>query len=134
MLPRAHGGGVPEHKHVSFLDRTHAIGNEPVPSPVSAAYHIPSARRGELQLLPVDKKTASPRRCHEFGAAFAAAVRIVAAHRVNFAVWPRPFAVFVAFVTGDDEHGADTVNCATGFEQMDCTHDIGLIGTHRILI
>ena len=43
----------------------------------------------------------------EFGAALAAAVGIVAAHRVVLAIAPEPFAVLVALVAGDDDHRAD---------------------------
>jgi len=58
----------------------------------------------------------------------------VAAHGFVFAVAPVPFAVFVAFVGGDVDDGADAGSVAHGFQEVNGAHDVGGVGLDRAAI
>src|SRR5207245_10768602 len=96
--------------------------------------HVACAGRGEQQPLSCGKKATAPGGHHQLGAALATAVGIVAAHCVDFTIWPCPLAVFIAFVACDDNDGLHTADRATRFEQVHGSHHVGTICADWILI
>ena len=58
----------------------------------------------------------------------------MAAHGFVFAVAPVPFAVFVAFVGGDVDDGADAGGVAHAFQQVNGAHDVGGVGVDRVAV
>ncbi len=70
----------------------------------------------------------------QLGAAFAAAVGIVSAHRLVLAIGPVPLLILVALVAGDDDDGADARRAADGVEQMDGAEHVDRVGLHRALV
>ena len=51
-----------------------------------------------------------------------------------FPISPDPFPVLLDFIGGHVDKRTDTVRTADAFKHIDRPHDIGLIGTARILI
>ncbi len=59
----------------------------------------------------------------------------MATHRFVFAISFGTLAIFVAFVAGDDHNRGDfSAGGPDGFQQVDCSHDVGGIRAHRVLI
>ena len=80
-----------------------AVGHQPVGRPVAAADDVAGARRGDRDARLAPGTSARQRAGDQLGAGLARAVGVVAAQRVVFAVGPRPLAVLVALVGGDDD-------------------------------
>ena len=68
---------------------------------------------------------------YQFGASLAAAVRIVAAHRLMLTVGPVPLLIFVALVAGDDDDGAHAGSVADGFQKVNGAEDVDRVGLDR---
>ena len=126
--------GVANGNHRFSYHAADDIGNKPVLGPVSAADDISGAcgcNSGSFLVL--EERTAICRR-HQFRAAFARAVRIVASHGIMLAVSPNPFAVFIAFIAGDDHHRAHGWGLTRGFENIHRAHHIRGISLDGFLI
>ena len=108
------------------------IRNKSIGCPVTAADDVARADRRDARAV-LEEGTAVGRD-HELGRALAAAVGVVPAHRIAFAIGPDPLAVFVAFVAGDGDDGANAFRPAAGVEQMHRAHDVGRVGLDRIVV
>ena len=129
VLPGPDRGGTPDHHRRAGGEGPHAVGHEAILGPVAAADHVAGPGRGHAGRRGRAAEVGSPpRRGHELRAALAAAVGIVAAEGVVFAVGPPPLTVLVALVARHDDDGAKRLGMARGFEHVRRAHDVGLIG------
>ncbi len=128
MLPRADGFGIANHNRLASGKGAHDVRNEAVKRPITAADDVSGTRGGHgdpvlLVLIGREKGTAIGGG-DQFGATFAAAVRVVSSHRLVLAIRPVPLLIFVALVAGDDDYGADAGRAANGIKKMDGSENV----------
>jgi hypothetical protein len=75
------------------------------------------------------KERVSVSRCHQLCASLAAAIRIVAAQHGFFAVRPEPFAVFIALIRGNYDHGLYTMGLPDGVQNVHRAEDVRVISS-----
>ena len=136
MLPGARGVGVADVDALAGFDGAQDVWNKPVLGPISATDNVacPSCCQGDLMFTVfrcIEERVAIGCR-DQFGAAFAAAVRVEAAHGFVLTVTPHPFFVLVALVGGDVDDGTHGGRLAHGFQKIYGAHDIGGIGLDRV--
>ena len=114
------GRRISDQARLSRQKRTHQIGNQLVAGPVAATDGIAGARAAERHAVAVErfrrKIGFSKRGRDEFGAALRIRIRISPAHRLAFAITPKPFAIFVALVAGHVHDDTRLLQLPKGFE------------------
>src|SRR5690606_2446040 len=106
------------------------VGQQAVHGPITAPYHV--ARTGSSQGdTGLPKERVTPRSADQLHTGLAAAIGIMAAKSVLFAVGPNPLTILVALVTGHHQHSADRITAAYSLQQVDRAHYIGCIGIRR---
>ena len=136
MLPGARGVGVTDVDALAGFDGSQDIWNKPVLGPISATDNVAcsSSCQGYLMFTVfrcVEKRVAIGCR-DQFGAAFATAIGVKAAHGFVLTVTPHPFFVLVTLVCGDVDDGTHGGRLANGFQKTHGAHDVGRIGLDRV--
>ena len=108
------------------------VGYQAIFGPISTADNIPGPNRGNRRRGGGGKEAAAERRDHELRASLAAAVRVAPAERIDFAIGPRPFSVFIALVASHDDNRAYLRAAAHRFQQVHRAAHIGRIGAYRV--
>ena len=110
VLPRTNGVRIanrrwPRLARSAFMQSGSSRSSAQSPPPITLPARAVATPTTPLPWI--GEERAPVRRCHQFGAALGTAVGIMAAHRLDLAIGPRPFAVLVALVAGHDDHAAD---------------------------
>ena len=104
-----------------------AIGDEAILCPIATADDVAGAGAGDFNGAVFEKGSAIGVD-DEFSSGFAGAVGVVAAEGIVFAVGVEPFAVFVAFIGGDEDGGAGFIEFAEGLEDVGSADGVGVPG------
>ena len=138
MLPGTYRLGIADDHRLAGRPGAHDVRQQTVERPIAAADDVSGTRRGHRDRVPGAAIGMEERPAigggYQFGAAFAAAVRIVAAHRLVLTIGPVPFLIFVALIAGDDDDGANAGSVPDGFQKVNGAEDVDRVGLHRALI
>ena len=130
MLPGPGRLRISHYHRQAGVEGTQGVGHQPVGRPIAAADHVAGASGADRDAR-LGQERRAVGRGHQFRTGLAAAVRVVAAHRLVFTVAPDPFAVLVALVGGDIDDGAHAAGRAGSFEHVHRAHHVGGVGGHR---
>ena len=130
MLPGSCRQRRADGKRAPGIECAQEIRNQPIRRPVAAADDVAGTGAGQMDAGCVEEGGAVSGG-DQFGTGLAAGIGIGAAHGFVFAVGPDPFAVVVALVGGDVDHGLDAGRLAHRFQQVDRAHDVDGVGFHR---
>ena len=121
------GGRVANADRLAAPKSPHRIGHDPVGRPVAATDHVSgagNAKVGGLVRLAA-AKAGAPASDRQFRRRLAAAVGVMAAEGIVFAVAVEPLFVALHILGGDQHRRAGRLQAAQGFQQVDCAHHMG---------
>ena len=135
VLPRAHRMRIAHANGLVAGKRPNNVWHNAIRRPVASTYDVTCAGAGHIRARRgAMKEAATISGGHQLGAAFAAAVWIVAAHGLVFAIGLGTFAILVALVAGDADDGADRWRAAHGVEHMRRAHHVDRVCLQWLLI
>ena len=125
MLPRPRCQRIADFDRTALDQRRDAIGHQPVGGPIAPTDDVSgaSARQADVRSRP-GEEAAAPAIDHQFGGAFAHAVGIVPADRIDLAIAPDRPGIGVAFVRGDDDHRGRTAGRAHRLQHVGGPDDV----------
>ena len=106
------------------------VGQQPVGAEIARADDVACPRGGDADAALGPEEAGAPGGDRDLGAGLAGAVGLGTAQRIVLGAGHA--GVAVAFVAGDDHHGAHAARGADGLEQVDRAHQIGGEGAQRV--
>ena len=111
VLPGPNGFWPADQDGFAGAESADEVGDEAIAGPVAASDDVARTSGGEQDAMPVGRLMLKERRAvrgaDDLRASFAAAIGIVSAERICFAISPVPLTVLVALVRGDDDRSAN---------------------------